>query len=431
VIGERDALVIGGVRTPFVRSFGPYSGIPAIELGRIAVREAVERTGIDPDSIDEVIVGNVSGQADAANIARAISLLAKVPRSVPAFTVNRGCASGFESIVEAAYRIRAGDADLVVAAAVESMSCIPLLFGRDGQVVWTALSRARGLLTRLAAMARFRLRHFRPVAGLKLGLIDPVSGLNMGETAEILAREFAIGREEQDAFAQRSHERAAAAWNSGRMAGEVVPVPVPPAYERMAVKDDGVREGAGISDLVRLRPVFDPEFGTITAGNSAQISDGAVALVIGSAKRAAELGLEPAGKLRSWAFAGCDPARMGLGPLFSTPPALRRAGGLSMERIDLVEINEAFAAQILACMEAFGSRSFSERWLGSEPVGTPDMDRVNVNGGAIALGHPVGASGARLVLTLLEEMKQRDLSLGLATLCIGGGQGGSIIVERS
>jgi acetyl-CoA C-acetyltransferase/acetyl-CoA acyltransferase len=395
------------------------------------MREAIERADLDPALIDEVIVGNVAGQADAANIARVISLSATVPRSVPAFTVNRGCASGFESLVEAAYRIHSGDADLVLAASVESMSLIPLLFNDEGQAVWTGLHRAGGLLARLSALARFRPRHFKPAAALKLGLTDPVCGMNMGETAEILAREFQIGREEQDVFALHSHQRAAAAWADGRMDAEVVPLPIPPAYDEAALMDDGIRRELDPEALARLKPAFDDSHGTVTAGNAAQISDGAVALLLASARRAQELGLSPLGKLRAWAFVGCDPARMGLGPLFATPLAFRRAGGLSMDQIDLVEINEAFAAQVLACLEAFGARSFCERYLGSDPVGAPDPDRVNVNGGAIAIGHPVGASGGRLVLTLLKEMERRDLSLGLATLCIGGGQGGSIIVERS
>ena len=215
------------------------------------------------------------------------------------------------------------------------------------------------------------------------------------------------------------------------MTEEVVPVPVPPEYERAAERDNGVREGQSAEELARLRPVFDRAYGTVTAGNSSQITDGAVALVLASARRARELGLEPLGRVRSWAFVGCDPARMGLGPVFATPPALRRAGKLTMDRIDLVEINEAFAVQVLACLQAFGSRAFFERHLGTAAPGSPDPERVNVNGGAVALGHPVAASGGRLVLTLLHEMARRDVSLGLATLCVGGGQGGAVVLERS
>ena len=429
--GERDVVVVGGVRTPFVRAGSLLAGVSAVELGAIAVREAIERADVDPRDLDEVVLGNIAGPADAANLARVVALSAKVPQSVPAFTVNRNCASGLESLVEAAYRIRAGEAELVVAAAVESMSQIPLLFGAEAQGIFTELARAKGLLARARAVLRFRPRHFRPVAALLQGLSDPICGLNMGQTAELLAREFAIERDEQDRFALRSHARAAAAWTEGRMAGEVVPVPVPPDYRAAAQRDNGIRENQTIEALARLAPVFDRRHGTVTAGNSSQISDGAAALVLASARRARELGLPALGRIRSWGFAGCDPARMGLGPVLATPVALRRAGGLPLERLELVEINEAFAAQVLACLAAFSSRSFCERHLGRGPVGSLDPERVNVNGGAIALGHPVGASGGRLVLTSLLEMARRNASLGLVTLCVGGGQGAAMVLERA
>jgi len=431
VIQERDVVVVAGARTPFARAGTLFDELPAAELGRVAVREAIERAEIDPAALDEVIVGNILGSPDAINVARVIAMLAKVPRHVPAVTVSRNCASGLQCVADAAYRIRSGEADLVVAAAVESMSRVALQFSEEALRAWTRLRRSRGVARRLAALAAFRPRHFRPVAGLTLALTDPISGLRMGDTAELLAREFGIGRDEQDSFALRSHRRAAAAWSEGRMEGEVVPVPLPPRFTRAADRDNGVREKQTAEELARLRPVFDREYGTVTAGNASQITDGAVALVLASARRARELGLEPMGRVRAWGFVGCDPARMGLGPVFATPLALRRAGGLTMDRMDLVEINEAFAAQVLACLQAFGSRTFAERHLGSAPPGSPDPERVNVNGGAIALGHPVAASGGRLVLTLLREMARRDASLGLATLCVGGGQGGAIVLERS
>jgi acetyl-CoA C-acetyltransferase/acetyl-CoA acyltransferase len=430
VTADQDVVVAAGARTPFVKAGTTLARVSAVQLGRIVVREAIERADVDPAELDEVIVGNIAGPADAANVARVIALMAKVPQRVPAFTVNRNCASGLESIVEAAYRIRAGHADLIVAAAVESMSQIPLLFSAEAQEIWTRLGRAKGLLAQTGAATRFRPRHFKPLIGLMLGLTDPVSGLNMGQTAEVLAREFEIGREEQDSFALRSHQRASAAWSNGMMDGEVVPVPVPPKYEQAAERDNGIRDNQSMEALAKLRPVFDRRHGTVTAGNSSQITDGAAALVLAPAERARELGLPVLGRLRSWGFAGCDPARMGLGPVLATPIALRRAG-VTMEQMDLVEINEAFAAQVLACFKAFGSRSFCEEQLSSGPVGAPDPERVNVNGGAIALGHPVGATGGRLVLTLLGEMARRDASLGLATLCIGGGQGGAVVLERS
>jgi acetyl-CoA C-acetyltransferase/acetyl-CoA acyltransferase len=431
VTAEREVVVVGGVRTPFVKAWTLLERVHPVELGRLVVREAIERADVDPAEIDEVIVGNIAGPADAANVGRVIALMAKVPVHVPAFTVNRNCASGLESIVAGAYRIRAGDADVVVAAAVESMSAIPLLFGEQAQRIWLRLGRAKGLLGRIAAIATFRPRHFAPVAGLQLGLTDAISGLNMGETAEVLAREFRIDRETQDRFALRSHQRAAAAWAEGRMRDEVVPVPIGPKYERAAEQDNGIRENQSLEALAKLRPVFDRKYGTVTAGNASQITDGAAALVLASETRARELGLPVLGRIRSWGFAGCDPARMGLGPVLATPVALRRAGGLDLDRFDLFEINEAFASQVLACFAAFASRSFCEQHLGSGPVGEPDPERVNVNGGAIALGHPVGASGGRLVLTALMELARRDASLALVTLCVGGGQGGAMIVERA
>jgi acetyl-CoA acyltransferase len=251
----------------------------------------------------------------------------------------------------------------------------------------------------------------------------------MGETAELLARELGISRNEQDRFALRSHQLAAAAWDEGRMQAEVIPVPIPPRYQRAARFDNGIRKEQSLEALAKLGPVFDSRFGTVTAGNSSQSTDGAVALMLASGERARSLGLPVLGAIRSWAFAGCDPARMGLGPAHATPVALRRAG-VPLNRIELVELNEAFAAQVLAVLAAFESRKFCEENLGSGPVGAIDVDRLNVNGGAIALGHPVGASGARLILTLLKEMTRRNLSLGLATLCVGGGQGGAMVLER-
>jgi acetyl-CoA C-acetyltransferase/acetyl-CoA acyltransferase len=427
---EQDVVVVAGVRTPFVKAWTGFADVHPVELGRLVLRETVERAGVDPDEIDEVVVGNIAGPPDAANVGRVLALEAKLPRRIPAYTVNRNCASGIQSVVDAAYRIRCGDADVAVAVAVESMSRIPFLFSDDAHDLWVRAGRARGALGKAMALLRMRPRHFAPVPGLQLGLTDPVSGLNMGETAELLAREFDVSREEQDAFALRSHRLAAAAWAEGRMEEEVLPVPIPPRYTRAVERDNGIREKQNTAALAKLRPVFDRKYGTVTAGNASQITDGAVALVLASQKRAVEARLPVLGRIRSWAFAGCDPARMGLGPVLATPLALRRAGGLTLERMDRIELNEAFAAQVLACQRAFASERFL-RSSGVEAVGELDMERVNVNGGAIALGHPVGASGGRLVLTLLREMERNDLGLGLATLCVGGGQGAAIVLERS
>ncbi len=391
-----DVVVVAGVRTPFIRSRSSFRQMHPEELGRIVAREVVERAEIDPAEVDEVIAGTIATPSDSGNMARVIQLRAGIPGHVPAFTVNRNGASGLQSLVDAAYRIRTGHAGLVVTVAVESMSSVPLAPERD----------------------------------VSKGMTDQVSGMKMGETAEKLAREFGIGREEQDRFALRSHQRAAAAWAEGKMDAEVLPVPLAPAYVKVADRDNGIQEDQSMEALARLTPVFDRRYGTVTAGNSSRITDGAVAMVLASRRYVAERMLGNLGTIRSWGFAGCDPSRLGLGPALATPQALARAGNLPLSRIGLVEINEEFSAQVLACLQAFGSRALSHKHLGAEPTGEIDPSRLNVNGGAIALGHPAGASGARLVLTLLHEMARRDQVLGLATLCAGTGQGAAMILER-
>ncbi|HTY41007.1 MAG TPA: thiolase family protein, partial [Thermoanaerobaculia bacterium] len=284
----------------------------------------------------------------------------------------------------------------------------------------------KGLGGRVGAATRFRPRHFKPEIGLQLGLTDAVCGLNMGETAEVLAREHKVTREEQDAFALRSHQRVTLA--RGKLAEEIVPVPIPPKYEGVATKDNGVRENQSLEALARLKPYFDRRFGTVTAGNSSQITDGGAAVLLMSAGAAKARGYKPLGRLRATAFCALEPERMGLGPAVATPLALKRAG-LAWADIGLVEINEAFAAQVLACARVFPSAAWHAKYATGGPIGELDWDRTNVNGGAVALGHPVGSSANRLVLTLLKEMRRRGTQFGLATMCIGGGQGGAAVVE--
>ena len=425
-----DVVVVAGVRTPFIRSWSSFRQMHPAELGRIVAREVVERAEIDPTEVDEVIAGTIATPSDSGNMARVIQLRAGIPGQVPAFTVNRNGASGLQCLVDAAYRIRAGHADLVVTVAVESMSSVPLRLKPEAEKIWTDAGRADGVLGRAAAFARLRPGHLAPERELPKGMTDQVSGMKMGETAEKLAREFGIGREEQDRFALRSHQRAAAAWAEGKMDAEVLPVPLAPEYVQVADRDNGIQEDQSMEALARLTPVFDRRYGTVTAGNASRITDGAVAMVLASRRYVAERMLGNLGTIRSWGFAGCDPSRLGLGPVLATPRALARAGNLPLSRIGLVEINEAFSAQVLACLQAFGSRALSRKHLGAEPTGEIDPSRLNVNGGAIALGHPAGASGARLVLTLLHEMARRDQVLGLATLCVGTGQGAAMILER-
>jgi acetyl-CoA acetyltransferase family protein len=419
--------LLSGVRTPFVKAGAAFRGTPAYELGRIAVGEAIARADLDPARLDEVILGNCAQPAEAANVARITALRAGVPEPVPAVTVHRNCASGMESVATAAQRITGGDARLVLAGGIESMSQIPLLYSLEYGVWLEGLMRSKSPLQRLAAFGRFRPHLLRPRLALAEGLTDLVCGLNMGQTAEGLAREFRIDRQRQDAYALQSHHRAVAA--RARLREEIVPVFAGPNAE-MVADDIGPRENQTLEALAKLKPYFDRKNGTVTVGNACQVTDGAVALLIGDDETAKRWPMPPLARLRSFAFAGLSPARMGLGPVFASAKALAKAG-LELSDCELFEINEAFAAQVLACLEAAGSESFARRELSRErPLGEFPLDRLNVNGGAIALGHPVGASGARLLLTLALELRRRGLKRGLATLCVGGGQGAAFVLER-
>jgi len=401
--------IIDGVRTPFTKIGTELAGFDATELGRIAVSYLLAKTAIDPEMIDHTIIGCVSQPANASNIARVIALRAGVPRRVPAITVHRNCASGLEALTTAQEKLFAGRGEVFIVGGTESMSQVPMLFRAIAASKFARLGRARGIAGRATAMAAFRPADFVPLIALKLGLTDPVAGLNMGETAELLAREFHISREEQDAFALLSHQRAAA--NRAHLAKEICPVFESGSQDPHAIlEDNGIRESQSLEALAKLRPVFDPEMGTVTAGNSSQISDGAVAMLAMSERRAEALGLEPLGFLESYAYTGCDPKRMGLGPV----SAIARASSpsnLKPADADLIEINEAFAAQVLAVLRSI------------DPANEINRDRLNPNGGAIALGHPVGASGARLVLSALKELNRRRGKRALVSLCVGGGQG--------
>jgi acetyl-CoA acetyltransferase family protein len=423
-----DPVIVAGVRTPFSKVMGPLQALPAQELGRLAVRELLDRLDLPPASIDELIAGNVASPPEAANVARVIALEAGIPRERVAHTVSRNCASGFECLTEAVERVRAGRAAAVIAVGVDSMSNIPVFWSkRLAGKLWD-LNRARGPFGKLAALARFRASDLRPEFGIQLGLTDPVSGLMMGETAEKLAREFHISRAEQDEFALRSHRMACAAWKTGRLTEEVMTVYVGPAAKPVP-RDVGPREEQSLEALAKLPPYFDRRWGTVTVGNSCQVTDGAVAVLVMDAERARGLGLRPLGRIRGYAYAGCDPARMGLGPVHATARVLQETG-LRLADMELIELNEAFAAQVLACLRSFESPEAAGAGASRALLGPIDLDRLNVNGGAIALGHPVGATGTRLVLTLLGELKRRDQTIGLATLCVGGGQGGAVVVER-
>jgi len=410
--------IVDGIRTPFAKAWTDFWDIPAQELGRLAVRELLERTALDPKKIDEVIFGAVAQPVEASNVARVISLLAGIPKEKRAYTISRNCASGFESVTSAAEKINSGLDEIVIAGGAESMSNIPLLYRKDTAKIFMRISRAKTPLQRLILFLSFRPHHFlKPDIGLQFGLTDPVCGLNMGQTAEVLAKEYGITRQEQDEFALMSHKRALAARD--KLKEEIIPVPIPPKYEKFLEYDNGVRENITLEDLAKLKPYFDRYSGTVTVGNSCQVTDGACAILVMKEEKAKELGFSPLGYLRAYAYVGVEPHRMGIGPAFAIPEALERAK-LKLSEIELIEINEAFAAQVISV----------ERQLETNNIGKINRGILNVNGGAIALGHPVGSTGSRLILTLLKEMKRRNLHLGLASLCVGGGQGAALVLER-
>jgi acetyl-CoA C-acetyltransferase/acetyl-CoA acyltransferase len=418
-----DIAIVEGVRTPFAKAFGALAGVPAQELGRVAVVDLLRRASARPDSIDQVVFGNVAPPMDAANIARVIALNAGIPRDRVAHTVQRNCASGMEAITEAAQIIQLGQARAVVAGGTESMSRIPLVYNDEATELYMRLGRAKTFGQRLRTLLSFRPRHFKPVPAIQQGLTDPVSGLIMGETAEVLARDFNISREEQDLYALESHRRATDAQKRGVLAEEIVAV-------GSVAEDVGPRKDQTLEALTKLKPIFKKD-GTVTVGNSCMITDGAAALLVMHGEAARAAGRRPLGYLRGYAYAGLEPERMGLGPTFATAKLLQNTGW-KMQDFELIELNEAFAAVVLANQKTFASDQFARDRLGrSSALGAIDLAKTNVNGGAIALGHPVGVSGARIVLTLLKEMRRRGLRRGLATLCVGGGQGGAVALETA
>lgn len=424
---ERSVVIVEGARTPFAKSGSDLNKVTAVDLGVAAFKEAVARSGISSSDIQQVFIGNIGQPADAANIARVVALFAGVPKQVPALTVQRNCASGMEAISQGFHTIRHGEADVVLAGGTESMSQIPLLMGEELKNIFMGFAFAKSPGQRLQNLMKLRLKFLKPIIAIEVGLRDPVSGLNMGETAERVARDFHITREEQDLFALRSHQRAVAA--KEKFKEEIAPL-YPAPFKKVIDGDVGPRDGQTLQALQKLKPYFDRRHGSVTVGNACPITDGACMVVMMSEDKAKAEGYKILGRVKSVAFAGCEPSRMGLGPVFASPLALK-AAGLQLKDMDLIEINEAFAAQVLGCVKGFASKEFAQKHLGqSEAVGEIDPEKLNVNGGAIALGHPVGTSGARLVYTVLKELGRRNKQFGLATLCIGGGQGGACVVER-
>ena len=428
----RRAVLAAGLRYPQARAGGRYAQEDPGHLAASLSRELLARTAVDPETIDEVIVGCVGPPHDQANVARVIGLRAGVPQSVPAYTVARNCASGMQAVTSAVTAVEAGRGDLFLCVGVEVMSGYPLIMNDKARDFFGGMASARTPVAKAKAAAAFRPGMMAPRIAITEGLTDPISGLLMGSTAELLARDFGLSRADCDDYALRSHVRATGAIESGRYERELVPyLPLGSGRKDSALtSDDGVRPNQTPEALGKLRPYFEKPDGVVTVGNACGITDGATALLITSEERARDLGLTPLAAIRDFAWSGCDPARMGLGPVWATTKLLDRTG-IQLSDLDAIEVNEAFAAQVLACKMAFESDSYAMEHLGRNvAIGELDLAKTNVNGGAIAVGHPVGATGARLLLTTAHELAVRDGELGLATLCIGGGQGGAVLLER-
>ena len=421
---ERIA-IIDGLRSPIAKANGKLNDVNADTLGAIITKELILRNNLDYKEFDEVIMGNVAQPGNTANIARVMAIKAGFAQSTPAYTVHRNCASGMQSISSAIEKIHSNQGNLYLVGGMESMSNIPILYSDEFRNFITKFSYSKSFSEKVKLLSSFRPSFLKPIIGLISGLTDPISGKIMGITAENLANEFKISRNEQDEYALKSHQKAQKAIENGIFKDEIHPIMTKNAS---IVQDDGVRFSQTIDALGKLNPIFEKVGGTVTAGNSSQVSDGACSLIVCSESKAKELNLEPLGFIKDYAYAGLDAHRMGLGPIYSTKKLFDKTG-IKLEDIDLIEMNEAFAAQIIANLKAFQSDDFCQKTFNCPALGKINEEILNVNGGAIALGHPVGMSGARIVLTALKELKRRDKKLALASLCVGGGQGASFLLE--
>jgi acetyl-CoA C-acetyltransferase len=425
-MSSKAIYIVDGARTPFLKARnrpGPFS---ASDLATQAGKQLLARQPFAPDELDEVILGCAAPSVDEVNIGRVVALRMGCGHRVPGWTVMRNCASGMQALDSAIANMESGRSELLLAGGVDALSRVPLLFS-DAMVLWlSGFYSAKTLGQKAAAVAKFRPGYLAPVIGIMKGLTDPNVGLLMGQTAENLAYRFGISRTEQDEYAVRSHQRVARAQDHGWL-NEIVPV-----FDdkgALYAADDGLRRDSSVENLAKLNPFFDRKYGTVTAGNSSQVTDGAVWLILATEEGLKRHGVTPLGRLVDSQWAALDPAQMGLGPVHAATPLMQRHS-LALNDLDAWEINEAFAAQVLACLDAWKSDEYCRTQLGLDAAaGGLDMEKLNVDGGAIALGHPVGASGARIVLHLLHVLKRMNGKRGIASICIGGGQGGAMLVE--
>jgi acetyl-CoA acyltransferase len=422
----KQAAIIEGRRTPFIKAGTSFAELDVFELGRVAVAEVVQRSDLDPKEVDQIVFGNVSRPVKYHNLAREIGLATGLPRSTPAFTVGLACASACQAATSGVDLIERGYAHAVIAGGAESLSNVPIQYSDRLARSLVRASQGKTVPAKLQSLAQVRIKDLAPVAP---GIRETSTGLTMGQSAEIMAKVNGIARRAQDELALASHQNAARAQSECKLSREVVPVFHPDG--RVVSEDNHIRTDSTLDKLAGLPPVFDRAHGTITAGNSSPLTDGAAAVLLMSGEKAKALGCAPRAWIRSYAYAAVDPAdQLLLGPAYAIPIALDRAG-LALSDIDVVEMHEAFAAQVLSTTQALASRRFAEEKLGrAEAVGEVDPAKLNVNGGSIALGHPFGATGARILTSLANEMERRNVQLGLLSVCAAGGLGCAIILER-
>lgn len=424
---SRVVYLVDGTRTPYLKARGKPGPFAAADLAVQTGKALFDRLPVSINAIDEVIVGCTMPSPDEANIARLIGLRLGMDKKIPAYTVQRNCASGLQALDNAYLDIASGRADLVLAGGVEAMSRAPLLYNDKMVHFFANLMGAKSIGQKLKTFLSFRPQMLAPVIALLQGLTDPLVGLSMGKTAEIVAHRFGITRKMMDEFSAESHKKVLKGKEKGHFKNEIVTI-----YDekgRYYDFDDGVREDSVPEKLAKLKPFFDKKFGTVTPANSSQVTDGACLLLLASEDAVKKYNLPVLAKIKDVSWAGCDPSQMGLGPVHAVTPILQRQG-LALSDIDCWELNEAFAAQVLGCVKAWESEDYCKNELGlSGALGTLDSSRLNIDGGAIAQGHPVGSSGARIVLHLANTLKREGRSKGIATLCIGGGQGGAMLLE--
>ena len=423
----RRVAIVAGVRTPFTRAGTAFKSISAIDLGKLCVAELIQRSNLSGKEVQALVFGTVVPSVVAPNIAREISLMPLLPKGVQAFSVSRACASANQAITDAADQIALGHIDVAIAGGAESLSNVPILHSQGFSEALVKASKAKSLGGRVKALAAIRPRDLVPITP---AIAEPSTGESMGQSAEKMAKINHIPREEQDQFALRSHRLASKGTADGRLTREIMTVYVPPRFESVVSSDNGIRSDTSYEQLSQLKPVFDRKYGSVTAGNSSPLTDGGACVLLMSEEKATSMGYRPLGFIRSYAYAALDPGEQLLqAPVLAAPVALARAG-LTLRDIDLVEMHEAFAAQVLSNLRGFESKWWAERAGFSEPVGVVDQARLNVMGGSIAIGHPFGATGSRITVTLLNELERRDGQFGLMTVCAAGGMGFAMVLER-